>query len=79
MEKLDFDQLEKVSGGRTVFSEENVDVCYKCGKKSDFNGDSVFASNSFGIGFSSIYDKNGEHKLCPSCYEKWSREKFEKI
>ncbi len=79
MEKLVLDELNGVSGGVGIYKENQVDICYLCGAKSNSNEDPVFGNNSFGLGFSSVFDKDGEHKLCPSCYTKWCDEKFKKL
>lgn len=66
MEKLDIDELDNVAGGRGIYPG-----CHICGKKSDSNTGSVLEGSSFGIVFCEVFYKDGMHKLCPSCYEKW--------
>ena len=79
MEKLDLDQLAEVSGGVGNYRKNQKDICYLCGKQSEFSEDSIFGKNSFGLGFTSVYDKDGEHKLCPSCYTKWCDEQSKNL
>lgn len=70
MEKLDIDELDNVAGGRGIYPGE-PESCHICGKKSGSNTGSVLEGSSFGIGFCEVFYKDGMHKLCHSCYEKW--------